>query len=386
MTFEFKTAGKILFGPRSAERLPDLAGETGARLFVVTGSKPERYQSVLDSLHTGGLQTERFAVAGEPSTSVVADGLEAARAHRAEVVVALGGGSVIDTGKIIAALMTNEGDLYDYLEVVGGGRPIAEAPVPFIAVPTTSGTGSEATRNAVISVPENKVKVSVRSPLMLPSCAVVDPDLTHTCPSTVTASSGLDAITQLLEAFVARKRNPFTDAVCREGLPRAGRSIRTVYRNPTDAGAREDMAIAALFSGIALANAGLGAVHGFAGPLGGLIGAPHGELCAALLGPVIETNCEVAHEATGSEAEEIVARYEEAARLLLGDRSAETEHLVNWIYETVSELKIVSLGSLGLTRELVPESVAKAQKASSMKGNPVELAEDHLVSILERAM
>ena len=386
MTFEFKTAGTVLFGSRSSERLHDLASQHGSRVFVVTGSKPERYQPVLDPLSTGGLQTERFAVPGEPSTSVVTAGLDAARSHRAEVVVALGGGSVIDTGKIIAALMTNEGELYDYLEVVGGGQPVVSDPVPFIALPTTSGTGSEATRNAVISVPEHKVKVSVRSPLMLPRYAVVDPDLTHTCPPTITASSGLDAITQLLEAFVSRKRNPFTDAVCREGLPRAGRSIRTVYRNPSDVSAREDMALAALFSGVALANAGLGAVHGFAGPLGGLIGAPHGELCAALLGPVTETNRDTLRNSSENEAGEIVTRYDEAARLLLGDSSAGAQQLIDWIYETVSDLRIVSLGRLGLSREAVPEAVAKAQKASSMKGNPVELREEQLTWILQRAM
>ncbi len=386
MRFEFKTAGTVLFGSGSSEKLHDLASQNGARVFVVTGSKPDRYQPVLDSLSAGGLQTEHFAVTGEPSTTVVTAGLEAARSLRAEVVVALGGGSVIDTGKIIAALMTNEGELHDYLEVVGGGQPIVKDPVPFIAVPTTSGTGSEATRNAVISVPEHNVKVSVRSPLMLPSYAVVDPELTHTCPPAITASSGLDAITQLLEAFVSRKRNPFTDAVCREGLPMAGRSIRTVYRDPSDVGAREDMALAALFSGVALANAGLGAVHGFAGPLGGLIGAPHGELCAALLGPVTEANRDALRDSSEMDAGEIVTRYDEAARLLLGDSSAGVQQLIDWIYETVSDLQIVSLGRLGLTRELVPEAVAKAQKASSMKGNPVALSETQLVSIIERAL
>lgn len=386
MKFEFSTAGTIRFGSGASAYVPDLAASYGSRIFVVTGSNPERFRSVLDSLSAGDLQTERFGVSGEPSTTVVAAGLETARSHRAEVVVALGGGSVIDTGKIIAALLTNEGELFDYLEVVGHGRPIVQVPAPFIAVPTTSGTGSEATRNAVISVPEHNVKVSVRSPLMLPRHAVVDPDLTHMCPPAITASSGLDAITQLLEAFVSRKRNPFTDAVCREGLPRAGRSIGTVYRNPSDSAAREDMALAALFSGVALANAGLGAVHGFAGPLGGLIGAPHGELCAALLGPVTEANREALRTSSEREAHEIVARYDDAARLLLGDNSADAGRLIEWIHDTVSELQIVPLGRLGLTRELIPESVTKAQEASSMKGNPVRFTDEQLASILERAL
>ena len=190
----------------------------------------------------------------------------------------------------MAALLTNEGDLSDYLEVVGKGRPLQNPAAPCIAVPTTAGTGAEVTYNAVLGVPDQHVKVSMRSPLMLPRWAIVDPLLTHSMPPELTASTGLDALTQLIEAFVSNKANPLTDGVCREGLQRAGRSLRRAFEDGSDAEAREDMSLASLFSGMALANAKLGAVHGFAGPLGGMTDAPHGVICGKLLPYVMQAN------------------------------------------------------------------------------------------------
>lgn len=209
------------------------------------------------------------------------------------MVIGLGGGSVLDAGKAIAALVTNLGNVFDYLEVIGKGQPLVNAPLPFIAIPTTAGTGTEVTRNAVLGSPAHGVKVSLRSPMMLPSLAIVDPELTYGLPPEITASSGLDALTQLIEPFVSVKANPMTDAICREGIRHAAKSLRTVYHNGADASAREGMSLASLFGGLALANAALGAVHGFAGPLGGMLNAPHGAICAKLLPLVMEVNIKV---------------------------------------------------------------------------------------------
>lgn len=384
MNFEFATATQIVFGPGSAARIPELVSETGSRVFLVTGGGRDRYSAFADSLQANGCSVQWYSVAHEPDTGTVSEALEAAREHNADAVVAIGGGSVLDTGKVVAALLTNPGDLHDYLEVVGKGKKIEHTAAPFLACPTTAGTGTEVTRNAVISVPEHRVKVSVRSPLMLPRYALVDPELTVSSPAGVTAASGLDALTQLIESYTGIKANPLTDGICREGMMRAGRSLRTAYLEPGNREAREDMSIAALFSGLGLANAKLGGVHGFAGPLGGLIGAAHGALCARLLAPVTRANMNAL--STREPESESLARYDDAARLVTGNREARSHELLEWIQETADLLEIPSLGELGLTRDIIPEAVEKSRRSSSMKGNAIELSEAELSSILEEAM
>ena len=234
------------------------------------------------------------------------------------MVIGLGGGSAIDTGKAIAALLTNPGDPLDYLEVIGRGQALQQTPLPYIAIPTTAGTGSEVTRNAVLASHEHHVKVSLRSPLMLPRVAIVDPELTYSLPPAITASTGLDALTQLIEPYTCNSPNPMIDAICREGMQRAARSLKRAYQNGSDAAAREDMSIAALFGGMALANAKLGAVHGFAGPLGGLFPAPHGMICARLLPFVVEANVRALQMREPDSP--VLKRYDEVAQLLTGRR------------------------------------------------------------------
>jgi len=290
----------------------------------------------------------------------------------------------MDTGKAIAAMLTNSGELEDYLEVVGRGKPLTLPPVPYIAIPTTAGTGAEVTRNAVLRVPEHGVKVSMRSPLMLPRLAVVDPALTHSMPPSVTASTGLDALTQLMEVYVSNKANPLTDGICREGLKRAGRSLRKAYDDGSDQAAREDMALASLFSGLALANAKLGAVHGFAGPLGGMISAPHGVICARLLPYVMQANVQALQSrAVGSPA---LARHDEIARLLTGKVTARAVDGLAWVQELCETLKVPPLAEFGLKEQDFPMVVAKAKKSSSMKGNPIILTDDELMEILKEAV
>jgi alcohol dehydrogenase class IV len=229
-----------------------------------------------------GITGESFPIHGEPTVDLVRHGTRLARDTGCDLVIALGGGSAIDAGKAIAALLANGGDPLDYLEVVGQAKPLSRPSAPFIAIPTTAGTGSEVTRNAVLASPEDGVKASLRSPHMLPALAVVDPELTLDLPQALTASTGLDALTQLIEPYVSNRANPMTDLYCVEGLRVAASALRRAWRDGHDLAARTDMSFASLLGGLALANAGLGAVHGFAAPLGGMFDAPHGALCATL--------------------------------------------------------------------------------------------------------
>jgi alcohol dehydrogenase class IV len=316
-------------------------------------------------------------VTGEPTIDLVRQAIGIAQRQECDLVVGIGGGSVIDTGKAVAALLTNGGDLLDYLEVIGGGKPLVKHSAPFIAVPTTAGTGAEVTRNAVIESPEHRVKVSLRSPLMLPRVALVDPELTYDLPREVTASAGLDALTQLIEVFVSIKANPMTDALCREGIPRVARSLRRAYENGRDAAAREDMALAAMFSGMGLANAGLGAVHGFAAPVGGMFHAPHGAVCAALLPHVMEANLRALRaRQPGSET---LGRFEEIDQMFGGGA-------IGWIKETCRMMKIAPLSSYGVTEADFPALIEKAGVSNSMKGNPVGLTVEELGEILSGAL
>ncbi|MDK2971658.1 MAG: hypothetical protein PWP23_1413 [Candidatus Sumerlaeota bacterium] len=385
MTFEFAAPTRIVFGDGEASRLGALAREFGRRAFVVTGTRPGRFGALFDSLQNADVFTATFTVAGEPTVDTARAGTEAARAARSDCVIAIGGGAAIDAGKAIAALLANPGDPLDYLEVIGKGRPLAHAPVPFIAVPTTAGTGAEATRNAVLGSPEHRVKVSMRSALMLPRIALVDPLLTHSCPMDVTAASGLDAITQLLEAFVSCRANPMTDAFCREGLARGARALPRVLDDGHDAEARHAMAFAALLGGLALANAGLGAVHGFAGPIGGMYpGAPHGALCARLLPFVMRAN--IAALNARRPGTESLARYGEIARIITNDPNAQPADGVAWAARIAERAGIPGLATHGITSDHLPEIVDKARRASSMKGNPLVLEDGELLHLLREAL
>jgi alcohol dehydrogenase class IV len=384
MQFEFASAGRILFGCGVAAQLPDLVEPLGKRVLVLTGADPRRHLSILDTLAECHFPLEVFPIADEPTVAIVAEAIVAARAAHCEVVVGLGGGSVIDAAKAVAAMLTNPGEVEDYLEVVGAGKSIAIPSAPYIAVPTTAGTGSEVTRNSVLGVPERKVKVSMRSPLMLPRIALVDPQLTVGLSPEVTASTGLDALTQLLEAFVCTRANPMTDAFCREGLRRGGQALLRAYYNPNDLPAREDMSLAALLSGIALANAGLGAVHGLAGPLGGTISAPHGVICARLLPLVIEANVSALRTEVSSPSS--LARYDEAAALLTGEPDARCDQLIEWVRGLCEKVKIPGLSRYGLTEKDFPVLVESAQQASSMKANPVVLTAETLTAILRQSL
>jgi len=384
MRFEFATAGRIIFGPGTIAELGPIARGIGRCAFVVTGKDKIRHAGAINDLEGAGLRCTLFGVKGEPTVGVVREGAALFRDAGCELLIAIGGGSAIDAGKAIAALAANPEDVLEYLEVIGKGRPLTKTPFPMIAVPTTAGTGSEVTRNAVLGSPEHGVKASLRSAAMLPSVAIVDPQLTIGLPPAVTASTGLDALTQLIEPYVCARANPMTDAFCLDGLRAVARSLVPAFEKGSDGAARAGMSYGSLLGGLALANAGLGVVHGFAAPVGGMFDAPHGTVCAAILPFGIAANIRALRERdAGSEA---LARYQTIARLLTGNSDARAEDGEEWVRALVRRLGIPGLSRYGIGPADVAGLVEKAARASSMKANPIELNAAELRWILESAL
>jgi alcohol dehydrogenase class IV len=384
MNLEFATATRILFGAGTRREVAPLARTMGTRALVVLGSDPTRARPLLDSLAAEAIETISFSVAGEPTVAVVQEGTRRAREAGCDLVIGFGGGSVIDSGKAIAALAANPGDAYDYLEVIGKGQPLTQPSLPYVAIPTTAGTGAEVTKNAVLASLPDRVKVSLRSPLMLPRLAVVDPELTYSLPPAVTASTGLDALTQVIEPFVSIRSNAIVDPLCRDGIRRAARSLRRAYEYGDDVAARQDMALTSLFGGLALANAKLGAVHGFAGPIGGMFPAPHGAVCGRLLPYVMEVNVRALQQRAPES--ETLRRYEEIAQLLTGDPKATAFDGAVWVERLCEALHLPRLAAYGVTPRDFALLVDKAAVASSMQGNPVKLTTDEMNEILARAL
>ena len=385
VNFEFATAARLLFGAGKLAEVPAALRAQGVRRALIATNLPgpgaERLRSLLTA---AGIESVAWLVDQEPTVELVSAALARGRREGCDGVVGLGGGSAMDTGKAVAALATNRGVLLDYLEVVGRGQPLLARPLPFVAIPTTAGSGAEVTRNAVIGVPAAKVKVSLRSPHLLPILTVLDPDLLEGLPRSVVASSGLDALSHLLESLVSSRANPLTDGLGAEGLRRSVRALRRAYSEGLQADTREDLMIASLCGGLCLANGGLGAVHGFAAPLGGMVHAPHGALCAALMAPVMEANM----RALAERAPEHPARahYREIAEIVTGRQGAEAGDGVAWIRELCQALEVRGLGHYGLTVGDLPALVDKAKAASSMRGNPVQLSDDELGDIVRGAL
>jgi alcohol dehydrogenase class IV len=384
VNFEFATAHRIVFGRGSVHEVAPAARTLGRHALLVTGRDSSRARRLVESLHAAGLAVSTAQIPHEPATGDVVHTTDAAKASGCDLVIGFGGGAALDAAKAVSALLTNPGDLSDYLEVVGRARPLAHAAVPCLAIPTTAGTGTEVTRNAVLTSTAHRVKVSLRSPHLLPRLAVVDPDLTLSLPPAATAASGIDALTQLIEPYVSARANPLADGFCVEGLKRVARSLRRAYEEGGDGAAREDMALGSLCGGLALATAGLGAVHGFANPIGGLFGAPHGAVCAALLPHVMAANV----HALQSRARQhpALARFDEIARLLTGRPQATAADGITWVRNLVQALQIPGLATYGATPADTAAIVAAAQRASSMKTNPVPLTHDELAGIVARSL
>ncbi len=384
MQFQFATAAQLLFGSGKHREIAKLAAPLGKKALLISGSggaQPERITRILDEKK---LPWGNFKVGGEPTVELILEGVQFAKGQGCDYVIAFGGGSVLDSGKAIAAMLTNPGDLLDYLEIVGKNLPLTNRSAAMIAIPTTAGTGTEVTRNAVLAVSEKKVKVSLRSAFLLPTIALIDPELTLSMPPAITASSGMDALTQLIEPYVSQRANPMTDLFAREGIQCAGRSLREAYLRGDHLAAREDMAWASMLGGLCLANAGLGAVHGFAGPLGGMFEAPHGAVCARLLPFVCELNVKALREREPRHA--ALYRYLEIAQILTHNEEAAIEDGIEWMDSLRAELQIPPLASYGISRKDIPLIVEKSKNSSSMKGNPIPLTEMEMSEILHQAL
>jgi len=381
---ELAAPTRVVFGAGAAAQVGALARELGAHALVVTGRASERASGIVASLAAAGVRATTFAVAGEPTVDLARAGVAAARGAGCDLVVAFGGGSALDAAKAIAALLGNGGDPLDYLEVVGRGQPITQPSLPTIAIPTTAGTGSEVTKNAVLASPDAGLKASLRSPLMLPRIALVDPDLLARLPAPVVAASGLDALSQLIEPLVSVRATPVTSDLARAGIRLSAGALGRAHA-AAKAGAelappdREALALASLYGGLCLANAGLGAVHGFAAPVGGMFTAPHGAVCAALLPAVMRVNARALSERAPSTP--ALVRLREVAALVTGRPEATIRDGVSWLEALRAALEIPGLARYGLTSTRVPELVAKARAASSMKGNPIVLTDAELTEI-----
>lgn len=381
MQFEFLSTPKIIFGPGKINSIGDLVLESGKRAFLLFNGPEHLADELLILLGSREITYELIKIEHEPSIDLVASLVEYARQFNPDLVIAIGGGSAIDSGKAVAALLTNPGEVLDYLEVIGLNKPLINPSLPLIAIPTTSGTGSEVTRNAVLEAPTHQIKVSLRSQFLIPRIALIDPELTLNLPNSITAFTGMDALTQLIEPYTCNLPNPMTDALCLEGIKRISQSVYCAYNDGNNLQARENMSLASLFSGLALANARLGAVHGLAGPLGGEISAPHGAIVAALLPNVMEMN--VAALCAVEPDHPALERYLIVAKILTGDSNAMIDKGIQWVRDFCKHAKIPSLSSYNLNETSFSNIAKKAINASSMKGNPITLSEDQLRSILQ---
>ncbi len=381
--FEFSTAGRILFGPDSLNEISSLS-QWGKHALLVVGHNPERASCALQLLHKSGIATSIFSVHGEPTVDTVNQATTVALSSSCDLVIGMGGGSVIDTAKAVATMLGNGGELLDYLEVVGHGKPLTRPPIPFVAIPTTAGTGTEVTRNAVIAVPEHQRKVSLRSAQMLARLAIIDPNLLVSLPSSVIAFSGLDAFTQLIEPLVSVRANPLTDSFCREGIARSVRSLKPAFDGERSLPVLEDLALASLLGGLALANAGLGVVHGLAAVIGGRFEAPHGAICAALLPWATQVNLQALTKRAPTSFS--LTRYREIAVLATGLPHAAPQDGVAWIKNQCQALCIPGLSHWGLTANDVADIVAKSQSSSSLRSNPITLHPEELSSIMLQAL
>lgn len=389
MKFSFRTAPEILFGAGTLSQAPAIVARYGTRCLLVTGkhslSRSGRLQSIEESLQQGGVASIHCVVDGEPDLAIADACTRIARESNCDIVLAIGGGSVIDAAKAAAALATNDGNALDYIEAVGRGRTIDKLPLPLIAVPATAGSGSEVTKNAVLRVPELRVKRSIRSDMMVPCVAIIDPALISSAPRHVAASSGLDALTHLIEAYLSKGAQPMTDALVVPGISMAYRALVALAENRTNAESDDSMALAALWGGIALANAGLGAVHGLVAPLGGLCSVPHGAGCGCLLAATFATNVHALRSRAPHNP--ALARAEHIARMILpeSDSQRTPENAALALERLRRNLGVPSLAAYGVAEANLAEVIA-GSRAGSMRHNPIDLTDDELDGILRQSM
>jgi alcohol dehydrogenase class IV len=383
MQFEFSTASRIIFGPGTLDSIGDHASKFGNKAFIISGSPEKITGRLVRLLEAHGISCITADINHEPTISSILLLVEIGHQFSPDLIIAIGGGSALDSAKATSAFLTNPGNITDYLEVVGLNKPLISESIPLITIPTTSGTGAEITKNAVLGSDGNHVKVSLRSPLLFPKIALIDPELTLPLPQEITAFTGLDALTQLIEPFTCRDPNPLVDAFCKEGIQRIGQSLYQAFDDGSNYNAREDMSFASLLSGLALSNAKLGAVHGLAGPLGGEIEAPHGAICACLLANVMEENLSAI--INRNPGHRVLERFDLIGKILCEEPTAKASDAVNWIREFCNHAKIPKLSFYGLTELKLNIIIENSMRSSSMKGNPIALSMDELRNILQRS-
>lgn len=374
--FDFASAGRIRFGRGVIAEAPEAIAAPGRRVFLVQGASARHGGALIPALSALGVQVVPFTCAKEPDLPLLNAAISEAQAAGVDCVVALGGGAAIDLGKAVAALIPAPGGAMDHLEVVGKGLPLTADPLPFVAIPTTAGTGAEVTKNAVITVPEHARKVSLRDARMLADLALVDPGLTDNTPKAVTLASGLDAVTQVIEPYLSARANPLTDALCRTAIPRGLSALRRLMQGE-DPAARDDLAFTSLCGGLALANAGLGAVHGLAGVIGGVAPtAPHGAICGALLPHVLKAN-----RAACADRPDLLDRFDEVQDWIDGSLTERRCTLADWS----AQHGLPGLAAMGVSSESFAAIADAAAASSSMKANPVALPSDVLEKVLHAA-
>ncbi len=374
-SFSFELPKRIFFGPASRKSLPGLMRHLGNNVLIVVGEKwfnESGWETTFKKLLADYNVSFINCPSGEPTVISVKTVRQHAKKSDPDVIVGIGGGSVLDTAKAVAGLLPAEGPVEDYLEGVGAGKVVSAPGVPWIAVPTTSGTGTEVTKNAVIKSTELGVKKSIRSPHLIAACAIIDPELTLDLPVTVTGLSGMDALTQLIEAFVSKKSKPLPKALVKEAFPRMFRALKVLTNKPGDLQARTDAAFGALVSGIALANSGLGAAHGFASGIGGMFDVPHGLICAVFLAPVLLANASAIRD-------QMADLVQSGGFSIRGDAF---EWLLGGIDELMKGFDLERVfNSYGIPISRITE-IAERSMGSSMSGNPVELTQEDREDIL----
>ncbi len=380
-SFEFSTTRRIIFGNGSLDRLPGLLSEYGQRPLLIVGFNQWKESRIFQFITSSWGAIE---ITDEPTVEKIRDIVQDVKDNPPDVIIGFGGGSALDTAKAVAALLTNPGDVTDYLETIGKGEEIKYLPLPVIAIPTTAGTGSEVTSNSVLGSPEHKVKVSLRSRMLFPAVALVDPETHLSISPEVTAATGLDALTQVIEPFVSLRANPITDGYCRDGIKLVRSGLLQAFGDGSDIDARWAMALASLYGGLALSNAKLGAVHGIAGPFGGMYKSPHGAVCGKLLPMVMKTNLNALRSRDPENP--VIERYRQIAVLLTGIPAASAEDGYQIVAEWVNLTKIPGLSTYGFTQADFPALISAARDASSMKGNPMKLQTNELEAILMESM
>ncbi|MGF1875868.1 iron-containing alcohol dehydrogenase [Photobacterium frigidiphilum] len=378
--FQFMTSSRIVFGEGALINSFSTFNQFGYSVLLVTGKDNQRSEPLVNYLKQQNMRYQQVAVLGEPLIAMIEEMAAMGRRFRPDMVISIGGGSVLDAGKALAALIPNQGSVYDYVEVVGRNVPLQAKPLPFIAIPTTSGTGSEVSKNAVLRSAQENVKVSLRSTDMLPDLAIIDPTLTYGMDPIMSGCCGMDAFTHLMEAYVCGAPNPLTDMVCEEGLRRLAGAIVSACEDD-DPRARSDMSFAAMLGGMALANAKLGAAHGLASSLGGRLSAPHGLITAQLAPYVMQENVLAAREAGRAD---ILNRYRQLACILTGRTDADIADGITWTKRTLERLNLPSVSEYGLCDTLFDQVAEDALLSNAIKGNPLPLNKERLQGILEQ--